>query len=228
LFLCYNKINLMFLNMFYRAMKVIFWSVFFSAFVLAGVYWYFENFYLVTTFLLGAFSLFILFLISKSSRVKKYYSEAFGETLLGIGGLIFFTTSLGTVYFYKYIKFFEYDFLVHMIIPAAFVVMAAMFYEILKIKNGVSDKVKVILISSILILALSFFWEIFQEQGDIWWGTEMFFDSNQPIAIDVANDLVADVFGVFAGCVLIFKNWEKWNKKWLKTTDDKRLTTNDL
>jgi hypothetical protein len=213
--------------MFYRAMRIIFWLAFWSALAAAAFYGWQKNIFLLNSFLLGALALLLLYFLQKSAFVKKYYNESFGNTLLGLAGLIFFTTSLGTVYFYKYIKFFEYDFLAHMIIPAAFVVMAAMFYAILKIKKGVPGKVGVILISGLLVLLLSFFWEFFQKQGDIWWGTQMFFDSNQPIAIDVANDLGADVFGVFAGCVLIFKNWEKWNKKWLKTTDDKRLTTNN-
>jgi hypothetical protein len=158
----------------------------------------------------------LLYFFQKLDFIKKYYNESFGNTLLGLAGLIFFTTALGTFYFYYYIKFFEYDLIVHTIIPASFVVIGAMFYEILKIKKGVPGKIKVVLISGILVLLLSFFWEFFQKQGDVWWGTHMFFDSNQPTVVDVANDLTADVFGVLIGCVLVFKNWEGWNKKWLK------------
>lgn len=196
--------------------KILFWSAIGASLVLSIYYGWEKNFFLVKSFILGALALFVLYLIQKSAFVKKYYNDSFGNTLLGLGGLIFFTTSLGTVYFYNNIKFFEYDLIVHTVIPAAFVIMAAMLYEILKIKNGAPERMDVILIMGVLILSLSFFWEFFQMQGDIWWGTHMFFDSNQPIVVDVANDLVADIFGVFIGCVLIFKNWVGWNKKWLR------------
>jgi hypothetical protein len=199
-----------------RVMRTIFWSAVGASLALSIYYGWQKNIFLMNSFILGALVLFVLYLIQKSSFVKKYYNDSFGNTLLGLGGLIFFTTSLGTLYFYYYVKFFEYDLIVHVVIPASFVVMTAMLYEIVKIRKGVPGKIEVILVSSIPVLLLSFFWEFFQEQGDIWWGTHMFFDSNQPIAVDVANDLAADTFGVFIGCVLIFKNWVGWNKKWLK------------
>jgi hypothetical protein len=199
-----------------RVMRTIFWSAVGASLALSIYYGWQKNIFLMNSFILGALVLFVLYLIQKSSFVKKYYNDSFGNTLLGLGGLIFFTTSLGTLYFYYYVKFFEYDLIVHVVIPASFVVMTAMLYEIVKIRKGVPEKIEVILVSSIPVLLLSFFWEFFQEQGDIWWGTHMFFDSNQPIVVDVANDLVADTFGVFIGCVLIFKNWVGWNKKWLK------------
>ncbi|MBU1146463.1 hypothetical protein KKD80_02870 [Patescibacteria group bacterium] len=202
--------------MFYRVIRIIFWLAFWLALGAAAFYGWQKNNFLLSSFLLGALALLLLYFLQKSAFVKKYYNDNFGNILLGLGGLIFLTTSLGTFYFYYYVKFFEYDLIAHTIIPASFVVMGAMLYEILRIKKGVPKKVDVLLISGILVLALSFFWEFFQEQGDIWWGTHMFFDSNQPIAVDVANDLAADAFGVFIGCVLIFKNWERWNKKWLK------------
>lgn len=205
--------------MFYRAMKIIFWLAFYVALAAGTFYGWQGNIFLLNSFILGALALLFLYFLQKSAFIKKYYNDNFGNTLLGLGGLIFFITSLGTFYFYYYIKFFEYDLIAHTIIPASFVVMGAMLYEILKIKKGVPRKVTAILISGFLVLSLSFFWEFFQEKGDMWWGTQMFFDSNQPIVIDVANDLAADVFGVFIGCVLIFKNWERWNKKWLKNNN---------
>ena len=205
--------------MFYRAMRIIFWLAFWSALAAAAFYGWQKNNFLLNSFLLGALALLLLYFFQKSEFIKKYYNESFGNTLLGLAGLIFFTTALGTIYFYYYIKFFEYDLIVHTIIPASFVVMGAMFYEILKIKKGVPGKVGAVLISGILVLLLSFFWEFFQKQGDVWWGTHMFFDSNQPTVVDVANDLTSDVFGVLIGCVLIFKNWERWNKKWLKNNN---------
>ncbi len=204
--------------MFYRAMRIIFWLAFCVALAAAAFYGWQGNIFLLNSFVLGALALLFLYFLQKSAFVRKYYNDNFGDTLLGLGGLIFLTTSLGTFYFYHYIKFFEYDLIAHTVIPASFVIMGAMAYEILKIKNGAPKKIEAILISGILVLLLSFFWELFQEQGDIWWGTRMFFDSNQPIAVDVANDLAADTFGVFVGCVLIFKNWEGWNKKWLKNS----------
>lgn len=200
----------------YRVMRVIFWSAFWSALAAAAFYGWRGNIFLLNSFILGALALLILYFFQKSAFVKKYYNDFFGNTLLGLGGLIFFTTSLGTIYFYHYIKFFEYDVIAHVVIPASFVIMWAMFYGILKIKKGVPKKMEVILISGVLVLLLSFFWEFFQKQGDTWWGTHMFSDSNQNIIVDVANDLSADTLGVFIGCVLIFKNWVGWNKKWLK------------
>lgn len=202
--------------MFYRVMRVIFWLAFWSALAAAAFYGWQGKIFLLNSFLLSALGLLVLYLIQNSAIVKKYYNESFGNTMLGLAGLIFFTTSLGTFYFYYYIKFFEYDLIAHTIIPASFVIMAAMLYEIGRIKKIIPGKIEVILISSIPVLLLSFFWEFFQMQGDVWWGTQMFSDSNQNIVVDVANDLSADTLGVFIGCVLIFKNWEKWNKKWLK------------
>lgn len=202
--------------MLYCAMRIIFWLAFCLALAGAAFYGWQGNIFLLNSFILGALALLFLYFLQKSAFIKKYYNDNFGDTLLGLGGLIFLTTSLGTFYFYHYINFFEYDLIAHVVIPASSVIMAAMFYGILKRKKGVPGKMEVILISGVLALLLSFFWEFFQKQGDVWWGTKMFSDSNQPIVVDVANDLAADAFGVFIGCVLIFKNWVGWNKKWLK------------
>lgn len=208
--------------MFCRVMRIIFWSAFISAFVFAAFYWWEKNTFLIITFILGAFVLFVLFLIQKSSKVSKYYTSNFKNTLLGIGGMIFFITSFGTLYFYHYFDFewFEYDTAAHFVITALFVIMAAMFYEFLRLKKGVPGALETILVGSFTIMIFSFLWEMFQKQGDIWWGTKMFFDFNQPISVDVAKDLAADFCGNFLGSVLIFRNWTGWNKKWLKASKE--------
>jgi hypothetical protein len=203
--------------MFYRVMRIVFWSAFFSAFLFAAFYLMKNNF-LVIAFLLGAFALFVLFLIQKSSKVDQHYTSYFKDTLLGIGGIIFFTTSFGTLYFYHYFdfKWFEYDSAAHFLISLLFVIMVAMFYELLRLGKNVPSALETIFVSSFVVMVFSFVWEAFQRQGDIWWGTKMFFDYNQPISIDVASDLAADFCGNFFGGILIFQNWIAWNKKWLK------------
>lgn len=216
--------------MFYRAMRVIFWSAFWSAFVMAAFFGWRKDMFGVVTFLLGAAGLLVLFLFQKSKLFFKYYNSSFGDTILGISGIIFLMSDIGNLYFYDRFTFdwAGYDTLTHFFIPMLFVILAAMLYESLRIKKGVVGAIEVILVSSLTVVIFSILWELFEKQSDIWWGTKMFFDPTQPIILDTTDDLVADFYGVFIGSLLIFKNWESWNKKWLKTADDKRLTTNNL
>lgn len=201
-------------TMFYRTMRIVFWLAFASAFVLAGFYWRLGNFYLVVTFPLGALSLLLLFLIKRTAKARKYYSVVFCNTLLGIGGLIFFITSFGTLYLYN--GLFGYDVMAHFSISALFVIMAAMLYELSRPKRTTTFAVETVAVSVFTVLLFTFLWEAYEKQGDIWWNTKMFFDPWQEISLDTATDLSANFFGIFAGGFLIFKNWEKWNKKWLK------------
>jgi hypothetical protein len=205
--------------MFHRLTRIIFWSAFVFVFILAGVYWRLGNIYLVVTFPLGALALFILFLISKSGRARRYRSEFFRGTLLGIGGTIFFITTLGTIYFYN--GLFGYDVAAHFFITVLFVIMAAMLYELLRSTNSASNAIETIAVSVLTLVIFSFLWEWYEKQGDIWWNTKMFYDPWQEISLDVATDLSANFLGMFAASVLIFKYWDKWNKKWQKSETEK-------
>lgn len=204
--------------MFDRAMRIIFWSTFWSAFVLAAFFVLQEDIFGAVTFLLGGSGLLILFFIQKSKLFLNYYNRSFGDTLLGFSGIIFLIGDLGNLYFYEHWAsyWFGFDTFAHFVIPAIFTIMAAMFYEFLQIKRGVPSAVRVIFVCALLVVTFSFLWEFFEKQSDVWWHTKMFWNPVRPIAVDTADDLVADFYGVFAGSILIFKNWIGWNKKWLK------------
>jgi hypothetical protein len=208
--------------MFYRIMKIIFWSAFGSAFVTAAFFAVQEDVFGVVTFLLTAIGLSALFLIQKSKLFLKHYNQSFGDTILGLSGIIFIIGDLGDLYLYDNWAsyWFGFDTIAHFTIPAIFMIVAAMLYESLRIKKGVPNVVEVFLISALAIVIFSFLWELFERQSDIWWGTRMFWNPDRPIAVDTADDLVADFYGVFIGGVLIFKNWNFWNKKWLKKNID--------
>lgn len=193
---------------------IIFWLAFCSAFILTGFYWWLENFYLVVTFPLGVLGLLFLFLIQKSARVSRLYSPTFSNVLLGLGGIIFFITSFGTLFLYN--GLFGYDLGAHFGISVLFVIMAAMLYELLRFGQKIPSTLETIVVSVVLVLVFSLFWEFYEKYGDIWWNTKMFFDPWQEISIDTATDLSANFLGIFVASVLIFKNWDKWNKKWLK------------
>jgi len=204
--------------MFYCAMRIIFWSAFWSSFVMAGFFGWRKDVFGVVTFLLGAAGLLVLFLLRKSKFISKYYEPSFGETLLGLVGIIFLLSDFGNLYFYDNWNFrwLGYDTITHFVIPAIFVVIVAMLYELLWLKRGVPPAVEVIFVGALTVVIFSFLWELFEKQSDLWWGTRMFWDPTQPIVLDTVDDLVADFYGVFLGSILIFKNWDSWNKKWLK------------
>lgn len=196
-------------------MRIIFWSAFVSAFIFSAFYLWQHNIFLVITFFLGACALFTLFLIQRSGWVQRFYSSIFKDTILGIGGIIFFITSFGTLYFYNSFDWFGYDVVAHFAITLCFVIMTAMLYELLRLKRKIPDSFETIATSVLTIFIFSFLWEAFEMQGDIWWGTKMFFDPNQETILDFVTDLIADFFGLLVGGILIFKNWTRWNKKWL-------------
>jgi len=198
--------------------RTIFWAAFWSSFVMAGFFGWQKDVFGTATFLLGALGLLILFFIQKSKVFSKYYEPSFGNTLLGLGGMIFLLSDLGNLYFYDRFTFdwLGYDTMAHFIIPMLFTIIAAMLYEFVRLGKGVPAAVEVVLASALVVVAFSIFWELFERQSDIWWGTHLFWDPTQPIAVDTADDLIADFYGVFVGSVLIFRNWVGWNKRWLK------------
>lgn len=204
--------------MFYRAMRGVFWSAFWSAFVMAAFFALREDAFGAVTFLLGALALALLLLFRKSKLFLKYYKPSFGDTLLGLSGLIFLLSDIGNLYFYDRFTFdwLGYDTFAHFTIPLLFVILAAMLYELARLKKGVPKTIEVILVSALVVVAFSFLWELFEKQSDLLWGTHLFSDPSQPIAVDTADDLIADFYGVFFGSILIFKNWTSWNQKWLK------------
>ncbi|MBI5071603.1 hypothetical protein HZB93_01785 [Candidatus Falkowbacteria bacterium] len=204
--------------MFYRAMRIIFWSAFWSAFVMAAFFGWQKDVFGVVTFLLGAVGLLFLFLFQKSKLFLKYYNPSFGDTLLGFSGIIFLIGDLGNLYLYDNWAsyWFGFDTVAHFAIPALFMIVGAMLYELLRIRRGVPKAVEVIFVCAVTVVAFSFLWEFFEKQSDVWWSTKMFWNPTRPIAVDTASDLIADFYGVFVGGILIFKNWIGWNKKWLK------------
>ncbi len=199
-------------------MRVIFWSAFGSAFVTAAFFILQKDSFGAVTFLLTAAGLLILFFAQKSKLFLKYYNPSFGETILGLSGMIFLIGDFGNLYLYDHWDsyWFGFDTFAHFTIPAIFTIMVAMLYEFLQIKRGVPSAVRVIFICVITVVTFSFLWEFFEKQSDIWWNTKMFWNPDRPIAVDTASDLTADFYGAFFSSVLIFKNWVGWNKKWLK------------
>ena len=130
----------------------------------------------------------------------------------------FYNRRAGDLYLYDNWAsyWFGFDTIAHFTIPAIFTVIAAMLYELVRIRKRVPNAVEVLLISGLTVVIFSFLWELFEKQSDIWWGTKLFWNPDRPIAVDTADDLIADFYGAFVGSVLIFRSWTGWNKKWLK------------
>lgn len=204
--------------MFHSAARVIFWSAFVSAFVLAGFFALQEDGFGTITVLLTAVGLLALFLIQRSKIFLKHYNQSFGDTLLGLAGIIFIIGDAGDLYLYDNWAsyWFGFDSFAHFTIPILCTLIAAMLYELLRIRKGVPNAVEVLLISGLTVVIFSFLWELFEKQSDIWWGTKLFWNPDRPISVDTADDLIMDFYGAFVGSVLIFRNWTGWNKKWLK------------
>ncbi len=210
--------------MFSLISRIIFWFSFPFSFVFIFYFIYQKDFFLAITFLLGLIALFIVFLIQRSLVIQKHYNVSFKDSLIGIVGLIYILSCLGTLSFWSWNLniWFQYDVLMHFVEPVFFVILAAMIFEILYLKKNknIPNNFQSTIAAGILISFLVLVWEWYEWQGDLWWGTYMFYDLLQGEVLDFATDITADFYGIFLGSALVFAKWEKWNKKWLKSINN--------
>lgn len=204
--------------MFSRVARVIFRSAFLFGFVTVIFFVFQENIFGIVIAVLAVSGLLVIFFIQKSKLFLAHYNQIFGDTILGLSGIIFIIGCLGNLYLFDNWAsyWFGFDTVAHFALPAIFTIVAAMLYELFWIKKKMPNAVEVLLISAFTVVIFSFLWELFEKQSDIWWGTKIFWNPARPIAVDTADDLIADFYGALVGCVLIFRNWTSWNKIWLK------------
>ncbi len=153
---------------------------------------------------MGIFSFISAFLLYFSKKNFYKLSQVDFEKLQLIVVFTLVLNGFGSLGLYKlYIVGFEYDKLLHFIVPLIFTVN---FAGIFSKQRGLTFNKSLIAVS-IAIFLFGLFWEIFEISSDILFSTETFGIYGKETFRDTIQDISANAFGIFTGIFYLkFKN----------------------
>ena len=171
--------------------------------LLLGKNSWFPEFY--NSVYMGIFSFISALLLYYSKRIFYKLSQVDSEKLQSIITSALILNGFGSLGLYKlYALGFEYDKLVHFIVPLIFTVN---FVGVLNKSRGLTFNQSLIAVS-ISIFLLGLLWEIFEFSSDILFGTKTFGIYGKEAFRDTVQDILANVLGILAG-IFYLKNKNK-------------------
>jgi len=125
---------------------------------------------------------------------------------------IFVSVSVGS--WWLFASPYEYDTLCHFFIPMLIAIMLTFAIEIFNSAQNKEKHLNFFIFVFILTAIFGVLWEFFEFGVDNFLDTMLFNGHNQSIFADTLTDIIADIFGAFAGSLIVYFKWPKWQKEW--------------
>ncbi len=195
---------------------------FFFSFAVGVFYFYLTKNELVGFFIYTAAGPLLLSIPLFLKKIKVIY-ENYNDNLNKLVKLSLFSIvyahGFGSLGLYD--KSFEYDQIAHFITLVFTTILLALLYRIIIVDVLKRKEHKLFIVFSVLFLlgilggALT---EIIQFFSDKFFGSNMFFDTDQIINIDVLTDMRANLLGSLAGILFLKLKWSKIKEKIIKNS----------
>ncbi len=145
---------------------------------------------------MGLFAFISAFLLHSSPKIFYKLNQIDSEKLQLTVASALLLNGIGSLGLFKlYVVGFEYDKLVHFIVPLIFTVnFAGIFNKWHGLVFGRS-----LIMAAVAIFLLGLFWEIFEFSSDVLFGTETFGIYGKEALRDTIQDISANVLGILAG-----------------------------
>jgi len=153
----------------------------------------------------------LLYAASRHREMRRYCSASWLKLTSGVLTIIILLNAPGSVYLHDLGV--QYDRFLHF--TAAFVALLLLLILLTPLsarRHGTEslDRKKLLQMTFLLLFLGLFLWEGLQWSIDQLFGTRLFFDSTQPIAIDATEDILFGFVGMLLGAVYVVKSKSFW------------------